>query len=202
MKICRGERLAAALDEYLPSPGAEARDLERVRELATRTDPWDRAAPLHATGSAIVLDPTSGRVLLRWHGRMGSWLQVGGHVDVGETHPFDVAQREAREETGLPDLTPWPDPSRPLLVHVVIVPVPAGRGEPAHEHADFRYLLATTRPQEALPESASAELRWHSIPEALAVVAEANLQVTLARVAEVLRRGSSSTSAARARRIF
>ena len=37
------------------------------------------------------------------------WLQVGGHGDPGETDPLAIALREAREETGLTDLVPWPD---------------------------------------------------------------------------------------------
>jgi 8-oxo-dGTP pyrophosphatase MutT (NUDIX family) len=185
--VRRGEGLAAALKEYTPLSDGEAQDLDRMRELAARADPWDRSAPLHATGSAIVLHLDTGRALLRWHDRMQSWLQVGGHAEVGETNPFDVAQREAREETGLPDLTPWPDPSRPLLVHVVIVPVPAAKGEPPHEHGDLRYVFVTTRPEEAIPESAAAELRWFPIPDALAVVAEDNTRVTLGRIAQLLR---------------
>ena len=51
-------------------------------------------------------------------------------------------------------------------MHVVIVPVPAGKGEPAHEHADLRYVFATDRPDAVAPESPSARLRWLSLDEA------------------------------------
>ena len=183
-----GNGLAAALDEYTPLSDAEARDVVRLRELAAEGDPWNRSTPLHATGSAVVVHVDTGRILLRWHERMQSWLQVGGHADSGDVHPFDIALREAREETGLPDLTSWPDPGRPLLVHVAIVPVPAGRGEPAHEHGDIRYLLATARPEDVIPESGSAEVRWFTLDDALQAVPQDSTRETVERVAQILRR--------------
>ncbi|HTN80437.1 MAG TPA: NUDIX domain-containing protein, partial [Acidimicrobiales bacterium] len=150
--------------------------------------PWDRASPLHATGSAVVLDPVGRRLLLRWHERQQAWLQVGGHADPGEDEPFAVALREAREETGLVDLVPWPDGDRAELVHLVIVPVPEGKGEPAHEHADLRYLLATSTPDAARPESPTAPMQWLTFEEAYALTAEDNLRETLRRAEEHLGR--------------
>jgi 8-oxo-dGTP pyrophosphatase MutT (NUDIX family) len=181
--------VAAALAGFEPGSDEEADDVARIRGLLRDGDTWSRSSPVHVTGSAIVVHPDSGRVLLRWHDRMQGWLQMGGHGDPGETDPFAIALREAREETGLDDLAAWPDPASPALVHVVIVPVPVGRGEPEHEHADLRYLLATDRPDQATPESPSAALRWLTIDDALAlggVVGEDNLRITLVRVAERL----------------
>jgi len=183
-----GSALARALQDYAPQSDDETRDVERIRLLAAQGDPWNRSTPLHATASALVVHPDTARVLLRWHERMGSWLQVGGHGEAGETHPFDVARREAREETGIPDLASWPDPARPVLVHVAIVPVPPGHGEPAHEHADLRYLLATGRPAEVMPESRSAEVRWFSLDEARVAVGPPNTRETISRVGTILRR--------------
>jgi 8-oxo-dGTP pyrophosphatase MutT (NUDIX family) len=177
-----GDAVDAALDGYEPRSDDEARDILRIRQLAGEHDPWSRDSLLHITGSAVVVHPPTGRVLLRWHERMGSWLQVGGHADPGETDPLATARREAREETGLGDLAGWPDPERPRLVHVVVVPVPAGRGEPFHEHADFRYVLATATPEAVTAETAAARLRWLDFAEAGAVVAEDNLYETLTRV--------------------
>ena len=183
--------LASTLAGYRPASAAEAADLARIRALPAG-DPWSRRRALHVTGSALVVHPASGRVLLRWHERMGSWLQVGGHGDPGETSPAAVARREATEETGLPDLGFWPDPALPRLVHVVCVPVPAGKGEPAHEHADLRYVLATARPDALVPESPAARLQWLTLDEAATEVGEDNLRVTLDRVAALL---AASTSA-------
>jgi len=181
--------LSEALDAFAPGSPAEAADVARIRALVAAGDPYSRSLPLHVTCSALVLHPPTGRVLLRWHERQQSWLQVGGHVDPGESSPPAVALREAEEETGLDDLVPVPGPE-PRLVHVVIVPVPAGRGEPAHEHADMRYVFATERPGAVVPESPGARLRWLGYAEARELVGLDNVRVTLAR-AEAL--ASAST---------
>ncbi len=183
MPIARG--VDALLAQYRPVDDSETADVARVRDLlATAPDPWSRAAPLHLTASAVIVDPSSSRVLLRWHTKMGSWLQIGGHGDPGEVDPVAVVLREGEEETGLADLRPWPDAA---LRHVVVVPVPASPREPAHEHADLRFVLATDSPDTARPERPTAPLRWLTVPEAQDVVAEDNLRVTLSRVAPLLR---------------
>jgi 8-oxo-dGTP pyrophosphatase MutT (NUDIX family) len=179
--------LAGELDAYWPASDAEAADLARIRALMAGGDPWSRDQPLHVTGSALVVHPPSRRVLLRWHPRMGAWRQVGGHGDPGEASALAIARREAREETGLHDLRPWPDPGPPApLLHVVIVPVPAGKGEPAHEHADVRFVLATDRPDDAVPESPDARLRWLALDEAREAVAVDNVVITLDRLEPLL----------------
>lgn len=178
--------LVAELATYVPQTAAEAEDLERVRAAVAGDDPWSRHQPLHVTGSAVVVHPPTGRVLLRWHERMDAWLHVGGHVDPDDDGPLAAARREGREETGLDDLTPWPDPDRPRIVHVAVVPVPAGKGEPAHEHADVRYVLATEHPEAVVPERPEAALRWLSLPEAVEAVGQDNLRETLRRVESLI----------------
>jgi 8-oxo-dGTP pyrophosphatase MutT (NUDIX family) len=178
--------LAVLLEEYRPEGEAETADLRRVRALAeTADDPWRRDLPLHVTASALIVHPPTGRVLLRWHQRQQAWLQVGGHGDPGESDPLAIARREAAEETGLTDLVPWPDAQ---LRHLVIVDVPAGQGESAHEHADLRYFMATGNPDAARAENEHAPLRWLSLTEAREATSEANLLETIARLERLLER--------------
>ena len=179
-----GAPVAGLLAAYQPHGETETADLERVRALTTTApDPWLRTLPLHVTGSALIVHPASGRVLLRWHQRQQAWLQVGGHGDPGESEPLEIALREAVEETGLTDLVPWPDAD---LRHVVIVDVPASRTEPAHEHADLRFVLATQNPDAARAENQDAPLRWLSPPEAYQATSQANLRETLSRAERLL----------------
>lgn len=174
-----------ALARYQPKTMTQRADADRVRALVEASDPWHRSSPLHVTASALIVHPDSGRVLLRWHQRHQSWLLVGGHADPGECDPLAIALREGQEETGLPDLAPWPDTE---VRHLVIVPVPANDREAAHEHADLRFVLATWAPEAARPESSGAPLRWLSPDGARKVVTEVNILDTLSLVEPLLAR--------------
>ena len=191
--MCAARPVLDLLDRFRSRDGNEAADLARIRELAEApADPWARANPLHITASALILHPPTSRVLLRWHQRQQAWLQVGGHGDPGETEPLDIALREAREESALTDLRPWPDqpPDGPAaeLWQVAVVNVPASRKEPAHQHADLRFLLATDDPDGAREETPGNPLRWLPVAEAIDLTSEANLRALLDRVRELFAR--------------
>ena len=176
--------ISGMLASYRARGEIEAADLARMRRLAdSEPDPWARSLPLHFTASALVVHPDSGRVLLRWHQRQGMWLQAGGHGDPGEADPLAIALREATEETGLRDLVPWPDGA---MTHAVVCQVAPGKREPAHEHADLRFILATSAPDAARPENPDAPLRWLTIAGARELVGGNNLRYTLDRAESLL----------------
>ena len=180
-----GRVLNGLLNAYQAVGETEAADVERMRRLAAAApDPWSRAQlPLHFTASALVAHPASGRLLLRWHVRQDRWLGVGGHGDPGETDALQIALREAREETGLADLAPWPDGS---LRHAVVCRVRPSATEPEHEHADLRYLLVTASPDAITPEDEHSPLRWVSFPQARALLGTDNLIATVDRAERLL----------------
>jgi 8-oxo-dGTP pyrophosphatase MutT (NUDIX family) len=182
-----GPVLTALLTGYQATGDTEAADLARMMRLAAAShDPWSRSLPLHFTASALVVHPATSRVLLRWHVKLGLWLQVGGHADPGESDPLQVALREAREETGLADLAPWPDGR---LRHAAVCRVRASGGDPEHEHADLRYVLATDRPDAIAAENEQSPLRWLTLDEARDLVGGNNLRRTLDRLGELLAGG-------------
>nr|MDT0657184.1 NUDIX domain-containing protein [Micromonospora sp. DSM 115978] len=179
------DSLARTLAAYPAHSPEEHADLRQIDRLLGADNPWRRDLPLHFTASALIVHPATRRVLLRWHTRQRAWLQVGGHADPGETDPLVIAVREGREETGLTDLAPWPNAD---LVHLVVVPVAAGRGEPAHHHADLRFVLATATPDAARAETTEAEVRWLDLPAAHELVTEANIRETLTRLGRLFDR--------------
>ncbi len=135
---------ATLLDRYRPQGDTETADIRRVRALAhTAADPYRRDLPLHLRGSALIVYPPTARVLLRWHQRQQPGFR-GGHGDPGEIDLLAIVRPgKLEEETGLPDPAPWPDAE---VKQVVIVDVPPGKGEPAHQHADVRFFMATATP--------------------------------------------------------
>jgi 8-oxo-dGTP pyrophosphatase MutT (NUDIX family) len=95
----------------------------------------------HLTGSAMVVDPGSGRFLLMLHAKLGRWFQPGGHAD-GDGNLPGVAWREATEETGLDGLQ-VAVPAVDLDIHEV------GPPHGQHLHLDVRYLVVA--PPGAVP---------------------------------------------------
>jgi hypothetical protein len=158
--MCAAQPVLDLLDRFQPRDQGEAADVARVRALAQApADPWSRANPLHITASALIVHPPTGRVLLRWHQRQQAWLQVGGHGD--------------------------PDGPEAELWQVAVVDVPANSKEPAHQHADLRFLLATDDPDGAREETPGNPLRWLPVAEAIDLTSEANLRALLYRVQEL-----------------
>jgi ADP-ribose pyrophosphatase YjhB (NUDIX family) len=117
-------------------------------------------APGHFTASAFVLSPERDALLLILHGKLGLWLQPGGHVEDSDASLLEAARREVAEEVGLTEL----ELLEPAPLDVDIHDIPARKGEPEHAHFDVRYLFrATTR--EVHAGSDAKDARWVKLSE-------------------------------------
>jgi 8-oxo-dGTP pyrophosphatase MutT (NUDIX family) len=147
------------IEAALPGDPSHEAHRARMREfLAAHPDALDRTCEAgHLTGSAMVLDPATGRFLLVLHAKLGAWFQPGGHADGDATLP-GVAWREATEETGIVGLT-VAIPAIDLDIHQVAPP------HGPHLHLDVRYLALA--PPGAVPvrNHESLDLRWATLDE-------------------------------------
>src|SRR6185369_5766902 len=109
----------------------EISTVERMRRFVrSRPDCFERTCREgHVTGSAWVVSSDRSSVLLTHHARLGRWLQLGGHAD-GETDPFAVALREAREESGMERFREPSGESPPLPLDLDVHVIPARGDEP------------------------------------------------------------------------
>lgn len=116
----------------------------------------------HLTGSALVIDPERGRVLLTLHKKLGMWLQMGGHCEPGDATLADAALREAREESGIASgLSLLPGGPVRLDRH----PIP----EPCTWHLDVQYAALAPAGAEAEISEESLDLRWFPYGQVAAV---------------------------------
>lgn len=152
------------LRAYAPADSAEERHRAAMLALLESAgDPFSRAHfdPGHFTASLYIVDD-GGRLLLHHHRRLNRWLQMGGHVEPGES-PDRAALREGHEESGLRDLALLGDGIFDLDVHGI----PAAKGEPDHDHFDVRYLARTSSPEAVrIDRAESNDLAWVSLTRA------------------------------------
>ncbi|MFP4511430.1 MAG: NUDIX hydrolase [Acidimicrobiales bacterium] len=127
---------------------------QMLRFIDTHPDAAHRSCAVgHLTGSALVIEEGTDRLLLLFHRKLQRWLQPGGHAD-GDANLAAVALREAIEETGIEDLAIDPTPID-LDVHRVAPP-----GEPPHDHLDVRYLVMAPGGSFPAGNHESEALRW------------------------------------------
>ena len=178
----RNELLLTQLREFEPFDALEhAHRQSMVALLAAASDAFSRAhfVPGHFTASCYIVDG-SGRLLLHHHRRLNRWLQMGGHVD-GDELPVAAALREGREESGLADLVP--SSMFDLDVHTI----PAGKGEPDHEHFDVRFVARTKRPDTiAIDAAESNELAWFTLDRAAELMPGPESRRAIAKIERML----------------
>ena len=137
----------------------------------------------HVTASALVVDG-DGRVLLCLHGRLGMWMQLGGHCEPGDATPAAAALREATEESGIDGLIVDPVP---IDVDVHEVRCGAGDGAPAtaSTHYDVRFLVRCPAGATERVSAESSALGWfrpEELPSPLAPATARQIPPALARL--------------------
>jgi len=135
-----------------------------LEHLAQHPDAmWKGGPPAHFTASCLVLDPSGSRALLTLHKKAGIWFQFGGHFEPEDTDAHAAAQREAREESGIPGLLARPELIQLDRHHLV------GSFGRCREHLDLRFLAVVDPDVDFAVSGESLDVRWwptDALPEA------------------------------------
>ncbi|GHA58130.1 NUDIX hydrolase [Streptomyces tendae] len=131
---------------------------------------WKACADGHVTASAMVIDPSRGRVLLTLHKKMRMWLQMGGHCEPVDETLARAALREGTEESGIAGLTLLPGGPVRLDRHHT----------PCAWHLDVQYAaVAPEGAVEAISDE-SLDLRWFPYAEVADVADESVVRLLAA----------------------
>lgn len=117
----------------------------------------------HITSSGFIMNKELDKVLLVHHNIRNTWAWTGGHVD-GDTDFLHVAIKEAKEETGIIDVTPLTR----NIVSIDILPVYGHMRKDkyisAHLHLSIAYILITSEKETLIVnEDENSGVAWFNI---------------------------------------
>ena len=136
------EKLKAQIRRYIPVNEQEETDKKTL--LALLDHPEDISVrenlTMHLTASAWVVSPDRKLVLMAYHKLYDSWAWLGGHAD-GDWDLFRVAEKEAREESGIETLSLVS--AEPISLEILTVNGHEKKGKyvPCHLHLNLTYLF-------------------------------------------------------------
>ena len=126
----------------------------------------------HFTSSAFVLNKERTKMLMIYHKIYNSWAWVGGHSD-GDSDLLYVAMKEAKEETGIKNVTPISNDIYSLEIINVNGHEKRGKYVGSHVHLNVTYLLEADENEEIhIKEDENSGVKWVPIDEVLNVTSE------------------------------
>lgn len=161
------EKLIRQIAAYTPFNEQEKTDkalllrfLESGENLTLR-----ESLPGHLTASAWVVSPDRRHVLMAYHNLYNSWAWLGGHAD-GNWNLAAVAEKEAREESGIQNLRPVTEEILSMEILTVDGHEKKGRYVPCHLHLNLTYLFEAD-PGENLHIKAdeNSDVGWIAVEE-------------------------------------
>lgn len=116
----------------------------------------------HITGSSFIVNKNRSHTLLVHHAKLNKWLQPGGHAD-GETNIFEVALREAKEETGLNSFASISQNNQ--IFDIDIHEIPKHKNIQSHYHYDIRYIFEADMSEQIIISEESHDVKWIDFKE-------------------------------------
>lgn len=177
------------LEKYIPYNEQEAKDKEvMLKYLHDFDNVYTRENEYgHFTASSWIVNKDRTKVLMIYHNIYDSWGWTGGHAD-GETNLYNVAVREANEETGITDLKPLVDGIFSIEILTVNGHVKRGKYVSSHVHLNVTYLFEA---DDTIPlrikEDENSGVKWVDIDKAVELSTEDNMKVVYKKIIDKLK---------------
>lgn len=166
------------LENYQPKCEQEIFDKEAMLSFIEKNDDYLLRTNKvgHFTSSAIIVNQTIDKVLFIHHNIYNSWSWVGGHND-GDDDPLHVAIKEAKEETGLKDLSVLSNEIAGIDTIYVMPHIKNNKHISDHLHFNITYILqASDNTQLTIKPDENSGVQWFSINEVLDYVSEPRMK--------------------------
>lgn len=156
-----------SIKNYIPYNSQEAKDKDLIIECINKFNNILTRENLiaHITSSGYIVNKERSKVLMIYHNIYQSWSWTGGHAD-GDSNLLHVAIKEAKEETGLKNVTPITENILGLDVLNVNGHVKKGKYISSHLHLSIAYLLEANEEDELIiNEEETSGVKWIPINE-------------------------------------
>lgn len=157
-----------AIKRYEPINEQEASEKETIlayintfpNNILTRENTFG-----HLTSSGFVMNKELTKVLMVHHNIYNTWAWTGGHAD-GEADLLYVAIKEAKEETGIKEVTPLMEEIASVDILPVWGHVKKGKYVATHMHLNVAYILIADEKQTLeINEDENSGVRWIAVED-------------------------------------
>ncbi|MBW6409581.1 NUDIX hydrolase [Clostridium weizhouense] len=150
------------IESYIPYNEQELKDKELILQcIKAYNNILTRENPLaHITSSGYIVNKNRDKVLMIHHNIYKTWAWTGGHAD-GDNDLLYVAIKEAKEETGIKNVTSVTSDILSLDVLPVIGHFKNGKYVSPHLHLSIAYLLECDESEELIvKEDENSGVKW------------------------------------------
>ena len=157
------------IKKYIPFNEQEVKDKAlTLQYIKTFTNILDRDCEIaHITASSWIVNKDHTKILMVFHNIYNSWSWTGGHAD-GDSDLLHVAIKEAKEETGLTNITPLSKDIFSIESLCVNGHVKKGKYISSHLHINVTYLLEADEFEPLrIKADENSSVKWFTLDEAL-----------------------------------
>ncbi|WP_434798598.1 NUDIX hydrolase [Terrisporobacter vanillatitrophus] len=161
--------LRRKIENYLPYNCEEEKDKEiMIKYINTFDDVLTRNNEIgHFTSSCWIVNKDKTKVLMIYHNIYDSWSWTGGHAD-GDEDLLYVSLKEAKEETGLKNVTPLSEEIFSLEVLGVDGHMKKGKYVASHMHLNITYLLCADENEVThIKADENSGVKWFDLDKAV-----------------------------------